>query len=232
MTATAQRPALTLADYFSHAQETDRFVRANHPFDKLRFGFFGEVGGLLAAVKKVSRDQLLESETEVAGEEIGDALWYLVAAAHSVDVTPDQLGRACLREMKKLFGERQRDDGFPINFRQLDGIVAAHSFGLESKRTELLSELAHVSGELVICASASKGKTASALRANLLGKLLGYLALVSASFSLQLEDVAHDNLAKIRGRWPGKDPKYVGLFDDGFEARLCPFLSRIANGLR
>ena len=52
--ALAQQPAASIADYFSRAHETDRFASEVDGFDKLRFGFFGEVGGLLAAVKKLA----------------------------------------------------------------------------------------------------------------------------------------------------------------------------------
>lgn len=85
--AYVQKPPLTLAEYAEKANQTDRFAEVQDGETKLAFGFFGEVGGLLAAVKKVSRDQLRESETEVAGEEIGDALWYLFALATAKKLT-------------------------------------------------------------------------------------------------------------------------------------------------
>lgn len=68
--AVPKQPPLTLSQYAGAASETDRFAKVSGGTSKLTFGFFGEVGGLLAALKKVNRDQLLESETEVAGEEI------------------------------------------------------------------------------------------------------------------------------------------------------------------
>lgn len=208
----ARQAALSLAQYASAANETDRFANAPHGLDKLRFGFFGEVGSLLAAVKKVNRDQLRVSETEVAGEELGDALWYLIAVARAEGVTLDQIGISCLRILRTRFAERDRDSAGPINFRRIDGIVAIHSHGLEPRRTERLAELARASGEIVD----RNGVVAQPTPADLFGNLLALLALVCASFSLKLEDVARDNLSKIRNRWPGQNPKYECLFDEDF----------------
>ncbi|ABE46627.1 nucleoside triphosphate pyrophosphohydrolase family protein [Polaromonas sp. JS666] len=216
--AIAQHPALTLADYASAANETDRFAKVPQRYDQLRFGFFGEVGGLLAALKKVNRDQLKESETEVAGEEIGDALWYLVAVTHTQGVNPEQLGISCLRTLRSRFSERDRDSVGPINFRQFDGIVALHGHELEAKRTELLGELANASGEFVGHSIASQRGINESSLPDLFGALLALLALVSASFNLKLEDVARDNLVKILGRWPGLTPQYVSPFDEQFDA--------------
>ena len=64
--ASAQKPALTLTVYADRAQQTDRFADDPRALERLRFGYFGEIGGLLAAVKKVARDQLQTTETEAA----------------------------------------------------------------------------------------------------------------------------------------------------------------------
>lgn len=53
-TALAQQPPLTIAQYAAAANETDRFADVPGGSSKLTFGFFGEVGGLLAALKKVN----------------------------------------------------------------------------------------------------------------------------------------------------------------------------------
>src|SRR5437868_10456789 len=119
--AYVQKPPLTLVEYAEKANQTDRFAEVPDGETKLAFGFFGEVGGLLAAVKKVSRDQLRESETEVAGEEIGDALWYLFALAAAKRVDPVTVGRCCLGYVCKYFADDPRDRQGITNFRQIDG---------------------------------------------------------------------------------------------------------------
>ncbi|RIE00083.1 hypothetical protein D3F03_02520 [Simplicispira hankyongi] len=45
---------------------------------------------------------------------------------------------------------------------------------------------------------------------------MAVLGLVCASFLLKLEDVARDNLVKIRGRWPGSSRAYRDAFDNSF----------------
>lgn len=215
--ALAQSPAMTLAEYFAKAQETDRFAAEPHGLDKLRFGFFGEVGGLLAAIKKVGRDQLKESETEVAGEELGDSLWYLVNVAHALGIAPDELGAACMRALRLGFAEVDRAPSGPTSFRNIDGIVAVHSAGLETKRTNLLGQLAQQSGALMAPSEMELSSTDAAKRLEMFGEIMATLALVTASFSLKLEELARDNLIKIHGRWPGANPVYVDLFDEKVE---------------
>lgn len=214
--AIPQRPPLTLALYATAAGETDRFANVPGGASKLTFGFFGEVGGLLAALKKVNRDQLLESETEVAGEEIGDALWYLVALSTAQGVDPQQLGRHCLAALRKRFNECDRDSLGAVSFRQIDGIIAVHGSDLAPRRVELLSELARVSGEVVGHGDQDQLNLGHFTKADLFGQLLAILGLVCASFLLKLEDVAQDNLVKIHGRWPGASGTYRGTFDENF----------------
>jgi NTP pyrophosphatase (non-canonical NTP hydrolase) len=212
--ATAQRPALLLAEYFKSSSETDQFANKPGELDKLRFGFFGEVGGLLAAIKKVLRDQLKDSETESAGEELGDALWYLASISRALSVEPDALGCACMKALRVAFGELDSPSASPISFRSIDGIVSLHHAKHAERRTELLGRLAKQSGELMAPDSAELEAKPLPDRAQLLGGVMASLALVAGSFSLHLEDLARDNVAKTQGRWPSEGSGYVDLFDD------------------
>lgn len=214
--AIPKQPPLTLAQYADAASETDRFANVPGGTSKLTFGFFGEVGGLLAALKKVNRDQLLESETEVAGEEIGDALWYLVAMSVAQKVDPQQLGQHCLASLRKRFNECDHDGHGAVSFRQIDGIIDVHGNDLAPRRVELLSELARISGEVVGHGTQDQLSLGDATRADQFGQLFAVLGLVCASFLLKLEDVARDNLVKIHGRWPGSSRAYRGSFDNSF----------------
>ncbi len=214
--ALPQRPPLTLAQYAKAASETDRFASVPDGTSKLTFGFFGEVGGLLSALKKVNRDQLLESETEVAGEELGDALWYLVSMSKARGVDPQQLGWHCLSALRKRFNERDHDGQCAVSFRQIDGIIDVHGDDLALRRIELLSELARMSGEVVGHGNGDQLNLGHSTRADHFGQLLAILGLVCTSFLLKLEDVARDNLVKIHGRWPGLSRVYTDAFDVGF----------------
>jgi NTP pyrophosphatase (non-canonical NTP hydrolase) len=212
------REALRISDYALAVNETDRFSKAPQGIEKLRFGLFGEIGGLLAAVKKVHRDILMESETEIASEEIGDSLWYLVAVASAQGILPEQLGNSCLGVLRRRFGERDHDSIDVVTFRQIDGIVALHSNDLGPLRAELLRELASVSGMFIGQPRTPQRDIEETTPLDLLGSLLALLALVCGSFGLQIEEVARDNFAKVKGRWPGSDRQYVSLFDEDFDS--------------
>ncbi|MNL18175.1 hypothetical protein D3C87_1393080 [compost metagenome] len=72
---TPQPNSLSIPEYRLKACGTNRFETDEQGFLKLKFGYFGEVGGLLSAVKKVGRDNLVATVSELAAEELGDALW-------------------------------------------------------------------------------------------------------------------------------------------------------------
>ena len=211
--AIAQRPPLLLAEYFESAAQTDQFANKPDELDKLRFGLFGEVGGLLAAVKKVLRDQLKGSETEITGEEIGDTLWYLASVARALEIAPDALGAACMKSLRVEFGELDTPPTAVTSFRNIDGIVSMHHARQATRRTELLGRLAKQSGDLMAPEESALRAMPPEERVAILGALMASLALVANSFSLALEDLAHDNVAKTHGRWPGSGAKYVALFD-------------------
>lgn len=202
---------LTLQSYCRQAGKTDRFTdeAAHEHYKKLTFGFFGEVGGLLSALKKRRRDQLYQTESEVVRDEIGDALWYLVNAAGLSGIGPNELGQAGLSFLRRRFNEKSRNETAVITFRQLDGIASLHHSLLSRSSEELLRDLAHDSG------LATSLKFDRILiepienRASMFGQLLGGLALVSTCFELKLEAIADQNLLKIYDRWPPQKRYFV-----------------------
>lgn len=210
----AKSPPLTLAAYGKSAEATDRFAGDPRALERLRFGYFGEVGGLLAAVKKAGRDTLLESETEIAGEEIGDALWYLFSVAHEVGVSPDELGKHCLQILRGKFNEAEGPERSPANFRQIDGILAVHHDPAANDRPALLGRIAHSAGLLADQSDENLRNMAPPEKAAHLGRLLAGIAEVCSAFHVLIEEVAYNNLAKIVSRWPGPDPQPIALFDE------------------
>lgn len=212
--AQAQQPPLTIAEYAARSTQTDLFAEVPEGLGKLAFGFFGEVGSLLSALKKVSRDRLLESETGVAGEEIGDALWYLMAIANAHTIDPQELGVRCLSYLRKRFMENDHNNGTAVNFRQIDGLIAIHGSELETQRTELLWQLACASGEVGRHGDKSQLTLNHPAQVDLLAQLLGMLSLVASSFMLKIEDIARSNLIKTYGRWPKREPVYCCPFDN------------------
>ncbi|MGX9080261.1 hypothetical protein ACWTQY_30840, partial [Klebsiella pneumoniae] len=62
-----------------------------------------------------------------------------------------------------------------------------------------------------------------------MGNLLTELALCCASFNLHLEDVARDNLDKIKSRWPVDERQFVDFFDPETE---YPYYEQLPRTLR
>lgn len=214
MSPVALKPThLAIADYYARAEETDRFKNEPDGLTQLGFGFFGEVGGLLSALKKVSRDTLLETEGEFAAEELGDALWYLVSLASHIGLDPNALGKACLLTLREAFGEAMLESGGNVTFEEVDGLVDLHRTKLDGRREPLLRRLAAASGELTGVLQVDLQAWAPQQKATRLGALLADLAEVSGHFGLGLSGVARENLKKIKDRWPGKDHQYISLFD-------------------
>ena len=55
--AKQQERPLSLPEYSLKASNSSRFKEGPKALQVLRFGFFGEVGGLLSSVKKAERDR-------------------------------------------------------------------------------------------------------------------------------------------------------------------------------
>jgi NTP pyrophosphatase (non-canonical NTP hydrolase) len=208
-------PTLSLTEYTAKALETDRFREDADGLTQLSFGLFGEVGGLLAAVKKASRDTLQQTKALVAGEEIGDALWYLAVLAHHGKANPNQLGEAAMANLREKLGEHPHHPNSTIAFEELDSLAELHYVSQLEKREMLLRELAFNAGTITQTSQAEYETWSAEQVATALGGLLGLLTLVARSFGLDLASIARENLIKINDRWPGKQGPlpYVDLFD-------------------
>lgn len=206
-------PALTLSAYAASAKQSDRFADDPEGLRNVRFGYFGEIGGLLAALKKVKRDQLHETDTKFAAEELGDALWYLVTIADLGGVPPIALGEACALSLRRRFHEVEKTTVEEVTFRSIDAIVAAQGEDEQANRVQLLGELASTAGVMAEDGREQKDFREEPGLADRLGRCLGLLARTTAAFGIRLEDVARSNLSKIKDRWPDPETPYHAFFD-------------------
>ncbi|QNP49999.1 nucleoside triphosphate pyrophosphohydrolase family protein [Diaphorobacter aerolatus] len=124
--------SLTVTAYYKQASRTDRFKTSEHQdhYRELGFGFFGEVGGLLSALKKSKRDQLTPPQAQVVGEELGDALWYLVNMAALSGIDVEEFAKASVQFLRQYFDEQPRVAPSIVTFKSLDGITAQHHLQL------------------------------------------------------------------------------------------------------
>lgn len=226
--ARQQTRLLSLPEYALRAKETSQFSNSPKALQSLRFGFFGEVGGLLSSVKKAERDRLEDTHSEAAAEELGDALWYLVSIATLLGITPDELGSYCLDMLRRKFNENEKLPTTPVSFRQIDALITTCR-DESITRPRQMGTLAHAAG--IFCnipeSQLKTGPTPSLL--SHFGNLLMELALCCASFNLQLEDIARSNLEKIKSRWPRSDSQYTPLFDPYPE---CPRYEQLPRELK
>ncbi|MBC3932628.1 hypothetical protein H8K43_13145 [Undibacterium sp. CY22W] len=205
----------------------------------MRYGFFGEAGGLLSAVKKFHRETPLSvSKQEIALEEIGDALWYLAAFTRRIGVGLDKVGEMALLHLQKRLGiSKVERFGKGIRFSQIDGLIAFQIDHMTDDFGKLLYELAESTSGLFENFSAASEELSSDANVELYAKLLELLALVAASNGLKMTSVSTANLQKIESRWRRDDAPYGPYFDeDDLEHEQLPreleieFIERTVNG--
>lgn len=211
-----QPTPLSIPEYRLKACKTNQFEQNAEGFQQLKFGYFGEVGGLLSAVKKSGRDNLAATVTELAAEELGDALWYLINVAAIVDVDHNHIGDNCLIALRKQYGESEQEPVEPVTFRHIDSLMEVRRKPDSIDRSIQLARLANHAGQMATTTYQAYTSMAPHVRAANLGMHLAELAVACASFDLRLEDVACANLEKIHSRWPGDEKIYPAPFDEGF----------------
>lgn len=208
--------ALTVAKYMLKARESMRFKDDPDSLQYIRFGYFGEIGGLLSSVKKAGRDLLQAAQNDLAAEELGDALWYLTIASHLLGISADALGEHCILVLRNEFGESKKAPAPPITFRQIDGLIETQRDEDTIPRQTQLGKLALSAGVLAEMTHASLVSMAPPKREAYFGQLLSELAKTCSSFNLNIEDVALGNLEKTASRWPIDQKREFPLFDEGF----------------
>lgn len=159
-------------------------------------GLFGEVGSLLAVLKKRRRDRHAFARYESAlSEELGDVLWYLAAVARRVDA-----------RLSQLF-----DDGSGVRPQVFRGIST--SIGSANDVVSSMMALAARVGELA--QEARVGSWDARVIASRLGAIAVALVHTANAANIDLEKAAAGNLRKIAGRWAQQSERaYVVAADD------------------
>ncbi|HMZ77854.1 MAG TPA: nucleoside triphosphate pyrophosphohydrolase family protein, partial [Rhodocyclaceae bacterium] len=114
---------LSLPEYQSRASASNQFKGTVEGFNQLRYGFFGEVGGILAAIKKSKRD-LGPAEQANVTEELGDALWYLTTVAVECKHSLNEVGTAALKELQRRLEVVHTRPTGNLTFAEFDGLTA------------------------------------------------------------------------------------------------------------
>jgi NTP pyrophosphatase (non-canonical NTP hydrolase) len=176
-----------LIEYAGAAEKTDRFVGRPDHLRLLAAGLVGEIGSVLAELKKEQRERdAYPAYRRRMLEEAGDVLWYLMRIVSVID-------RKMLREFEApTAGKTKRPDGpsLPL-FLDLgasvgDVLVAISKDGADVRPREMLPRLKRVWSIFL-----------TAIR----------------NARVDLREAADGNIRKIESRWPRRRV-YSDLFDD------------------
>lgn len=189
--AARQTSTIELPDFVSidGPVALNAYQRAAHLTDKMPaddfltpvLGAFGEVGGLVAALKKQRREGAAYPtyHAEIL-EELGDVLWYLAAIATRANL-----------DLSALAGTGERSGDEKATFQSIS--ASAGSIAV----TEALVELASEAGALVGALHARNPMWQARVRS-----MLQQIALAATTAGIDLDRAARLNLEKVFGRWP------------------------------
>ncbi len=193
---------VTVQAYQAAARRTDRMDRADLGTPIL--GLFGEIGSLLATLKKKRREgEAYATYDETIVEELGDVLWYLSTVASHAGVALVDVASHVPQDGLHAWDEKKADGA--LTFRTLQE-HAPRSENVEV--AALAAELAGCAGELV---DAHRTGKLAGNRDAVSGRLLTILrALIGTAQSagVALDLAARENLHKTFSRWPLPDPPY------------------------
>lgn len=193
--------SLLLSDYAAEIAATD--VLNPSDFNPVLQGLYGEVGGIMATVKKHVRDKsAYPGFKKAAEEEFGDTLWYLAAICRRLNVPLDE-----------IFGEAANHGNFK-------------NVGAASDIAE--GAMAYIAVPIVAPASLDTtlvrlGQSAAALlgstpaRTELVAFARAYLDAIHAA-ELAFSEVARSNLRKARGAF--LEPQADDLLDLDFDSKF------------
>ncbi len=204
---------MTLAAYQARACASNQFQGKDTAVDQLRFGLFGEIGTVLALVKKSHRD-LQPADLHGIAEELGDALWYLTTAAVEYGSSLSEIGVGAISELQRQFSVNCHDRDGNLYFAEFDGLIAFSRNQLrEEEKLTRLRQLGIDCGRLLVESGA--GDLAAGTSLQMLSKILADMILVGAMFGQSFARIAETNLKKIESRWPPAGTQHLPLFDEG-----------------
>ncbi len=191
--------SILLSEYIVGAQATDRFPATE--VQPILLGLFGEVGSVMAAVKKHKREKdAFVGFRQAVEEEFGDALWYLTALCRRVGLSIDA-----------VLAEAAANGKYTVSIAA-SGLTLAPLSHVSSVAAmpdldAVLLNLGRAAADLLSISpdDAKAGQKLSAFADC-------YLHAVQAS-GVSFAEVVRSNLAKVRGRFLRPDPSTLPTFD-------------------
>jgi NTP pyrophosphatase (non-canonical NTP hydrolase) len=191
--------SILLSDYIKGAEATDRFPKAD--IQPILLGLFGEVGSVMAAVKKHKREKdAFSGYCQAVEEEFGDALWYFTALCNRLGVSVDVI----LAEAA--------DNGKYKTAIAASGLVTGPLSHVSTvaempQLDDVLLGLGRASANLLSVSAADP--EARKKLADFADRYLHALQASGVSFA----EIVRLNLTKVRGRFLTADPATLPTFD-------------------
>lgn len=205
-------PRLTLEQYQAQALASNQFRTSGDALNQLRFGLFGEIGGLLSAVKKEHRD-LAPAQHNSVTEEFGDALWYATTVAEQCGSSLLDIGASAVAELQSRFKVSRDMPKQGLSFEAIDGLLDFCATEVEA--LDLGQELRRLGSHAGSLLQAQIQPDLAGLRIeDLLSSIFADMALAAALFKQRLATIARSNLEKIESRWPPAGTSHIPLFDE------------------
>jgi NTP pyrophosphatase (non-canonical NTP hydrolase) len=204
-----------LDEYQQFTTRTDRNERrGTEGLGFVLLGLFGEVGGLLSALKKKQRDKdAFVAYHDAVIEELGDALWYFANAALRAGLP---LSTIAQRAPATLGSWDYHGRAGAATFADLQRTNQAFAGPIASDAVEhrLLSLAGKVGRLLEDWSSGRIAANGDVLSADLV-EIFRALLIAADDAEVSLDEAARRNVAKTLGRWPD-DPEWGPLFDSDF----------------
>ena len=179
---------LKLSEYQARADDANQFKGVEAAKDYLRFGFFGEIGGLLALVKKSTRD-LHDAEHLALIEELGDALWYLTTVSIEYGLSLQDIGIEAISILGTRLNIKNDIKNIDLTFDEFDGLTKYAKSSIEKLPVpDTLKNLGAHCGTLL--GDSHKIDLANHLPISIMSELLADMVITSALFNLQFDEVS------------------------------------------
>lgn len=196
---------------FSHQALASDLRRDPDSLNFALLGLFGEIGSLLAEVKKKRRDPIAyRAYAAAVTEELGDTLWYLNLVADRGGASLPKI----VAQLETSAADATSATGAPLTFQALQpavlGTFRAPSAALEKTLIELAAEV----GLLMDDQLNNRLENPQHLGSRL-ARIFSILIRAANEAGVTLEAAAVKNQLKISDRWP-KLREYPTRFDDGF----------------
>ncbi len=206
-----------LDEYQQFTTRTDRNERPGTAgLGFVLLGLFGEIGGLLSALKKKQRDKdaFLAYHDEVL-EELGDALWYFANAALRADLPLSDIAQRAPATLKN-WDYHGRAGAVTFADLQRTSEVFAGPIATDAVEHRLLTLAGKVGVLLADWSSGRIAENRDVLCADLV-EIFRALLVAADDADVSLDEAVRRNIMKTLGRWP-VDPDWGPLFDEDFPA--------------